>query len=303
MEREPESRFVAVNGITLHYLSWESSGVPLVFLHANSHCAGVWVPVVQRLRGPFRIYALDMRGHGLSDKPELGYDWGTLRDDLVGFLEALDLTNVVLIGHSRGGGASILAACAAPERVAAAVFYEPTMALGQQPMGRDRSQPPPPSARGERALQRRAVFASQQEVFDSYRPRTVFKAWTEEALWAYIKHGTKANEDGTVELLCPPWVEARLYDEISYPDEWIGIRNDALPVLACYGELSGRVQPDRDPAAALRRIFPRCNVHVLPGATHFGPMERPEAFANVLEDFLSKRFPGLTSTAEKGARS
>ena len=287
MNSEPDSHFVTVRGIKLHYLTWGANAPPLVFMHANSHCAGVWAPVVARLPAGTRAYAFDLRGHGLSDKPESGYDWGSLRDDLVGVLEALDLRGVVLIGHSRGGGASILAACKAPERIAGAVFYEPTMATGQEARGRSDMAEAPRGARGERAQQRRAVFGSRQEIFDSYRPRTVFKEWTEEALWAYIEHGTRVREDGFVELLCPPWVEAKLYDEISYPDEWIGIKNADIPVLACYGERSGRMRPGQDPAAALRRIFPRTEVNVLTGATHFGPMEQPQNVAAIIQRFVA----------------
>jgi pimeloyl-ACP methyl ester carboxylesterase len=213
-----------------------------------------------------------------------------MRDDLVGALEALDLRDVMLTGHSRGGGASILAACAAPERIAAAFFYEPTMSSGEQARGRAQLSEAARSPRGEQALRRRPIFGSRQEIFDSYRPRGPFEKWTDEALWAYIEHGTKVLDDGQAELLCPPWVEAKLYDELAYPDEWIGIRNENLPVLLCFGELSGRAQPG-DPAAALRKIFPRCDYRILPDMTDFGPMEKPQEVATAIESFVREHIP------------
>src|SRR3990170_3510606 len=136
MSKEAGSHFVDVNGVRLHYLQWGDGAPTLVIMHANSHCGGLWSPVAQGLADRYRVIAMDLRGHGLSDKPDRGYDWCTLRDDLVATLEALDLRGVVLVGHSRGGGASILAACKAPQRIAAAVFYEPTMASGDAPKGR-----------------------------------------------------------------------------------------------------------------------------------------------------------------------
>jgi pimeloyl-ACP methyl ester carboxylesterase len=290
MPSKPTSHFVTANGVKLRYLQWGSEGTPIVIEHANSHCGGVWGPVVSRLEGQYCVRAFDLRGHGLSDKPERGYDWGSLRDDLVGALEALDLRDVILIGHSRGGGASILAACKAPDRVAAAFFYEPTMSSGQEARGRALLSDAPQTSRGEQALRRRPIFESRQAIFDSYRPRGPFEHWTDEALWAYIEHGTKVLDDGQAELLCPPWVEAKLYDELAFPDEWIGIRNESLPVLLCFGELSGRAQPG-DPAAALRRIFPRTEYRILPGMTHFGPMEKPQEMASAIESFVADYSP------------
>ena len=292
MSQEAGSHFVDVNGVRLHYLQWGDGAPTLVIMHANSHCGGLWGPVATELADRYRVIAMDLRGHGLSDKPDRGYDWGTLRDDLVATLEALDLRGVVLVGHSRGGGASILAACKAPQRIAAAVFYEPTMASGEEARGRAHMIEAPRTPRAEQALRRRPLFGSRQEIYDSYRPRSPFKEWTDEALWAYLEHGTKVRDDGQVELLCPPWVEAKLYDELAFPDEWIGISNPQLPVLACFGEQSGRVRPGQDPGAALRRIFPRTEVQVLAGASHFGPMEQPENVAAIIRRFVGERVSG-----------
>jgi pimeloyl-ACP methyl ester carboxylesterase len=50
-----------------------------------------------------RCIAYDRRGHGRSDQPAAGYDYDTLADDMAGVIEALDLTDLTLIGHSMGG--------------------------------------------------------------------------------------------------------------------------------------------------------------------------------------------------------
>ncbi|MGB7448933.1 MAG: alpha/beta hydrolase [Ornithinimicrobium sp.] len=52
----------------------------------------------------YRVVAYDRRGFGASDKPADGYEYDTLSDDLAGVLEALDLSDVTLVGFSMGGG-------------------------------------------------------------------------------------------------------------------------------------------------------------------------------------------------------
>ena len=282
---EATSNFVQANGVRLHYLEWPGDGRPMVIFHGNSHCGGAWAPVAERLAGPFRVLAFDLPGHGLSDKPETGYDWGSLRDDLVAILDTLDLHRTVVVGHSRGGGMSILGVTAAPERVDRLLVYEPTMPSALARPEGEQSGESVSDQLIERALRRRTVFSSRQEIYDQYRDRDVFRKWTDEALWAYINHGTVLREDGQVELGCPGWVEAALYRAMPQTGPWLGISNTALPVLAVYGELSGRASPGSDPAGALRRIFPQCETFVLPGATHFGPMEQPEAFAEIVRRF------------------
>src|SRR6185436_12500212 len=74
----------------------------------------------------FHVYAVDMRGHGLSERSGT-YTSPELRDDIVRFLDALDLHGVLFVAHSRGGGSSLLAAAARPERVKGLVVYEPTL--------------------------------------------------------------------------------------------------------------------------------------------------------------------------------
>jgi non-heme chloroperoxidase len=52
---------------------------------------------------PISSPGVDLRGHGLSDKPE-DYSWSAFRNDVAALLDKLDLRDVVIVAHSRGGG-------------------------------------------------------------------------------------------------------------------------------------------------------------------------------------------------------
>ena len=78
----PDEGFVEVNSLSaegasirLHYLLWRAASEshasfpPLILLHATGFLARLWQPVAEKLTTRFDVYALDMRGHGDSDKP------------------------------------------------------------------------------------------------------------------------------------------------------------------------------------------------------------------------------------------
>jgi pimeloyl-ACP methyl ester carboxylesterase len=110
----PDDDFVEANGIRLHYLLWRSvtghaSHTPLILLHATGFLARLWEPVAEKLAARFDVYALDMRGHGDSDKPppeDDNYHWRNLVADLRGFCDAMSLRGVPIVGHSSGGAAA-----------------------------------------------------------------------------------------------------------------------------------------------------------------------------------------------------
>lgn len=92
------------NDIKLHYKDW-GSGQPIVFSHGWPLSADAWEDQMLFLasRG-YRCIAHDRRGHGRSSQPWTGNDMDTYADDLSKLVEALELKNVIHIGHSTGGG-------------------------------------------------------------------------------------------------------------------------------------------------------------------------------------------------------
>jgi len=285
------SGFVSVDGVRIHYLRWGHGPSPIVVLHPNSHCAGVWTPLAERLAGDqFTVIAVDLRGHGSSDKPADGYHWAQMRQDIVTLFRSLDLHDVLLVGHSRGGGVSLLTAAALPERIRGVLVYEPTIPFRPDVAPRPAGSPAPPiTARmSARARDRRTVFPSRAELFNHWRTREAFRRWREEYLRAFVEHGSIERGDGTVELACPPWVEARMYEVMLDQDAWLGLNSPEMPLLAIYGGESGRQAPGRDQTPILRRMYPRAEVRVMHGATHFGPMEQPEVFEQHIREFAAQ---------------
>jgi non-heme chloroperoxidase len=92
------------DGTSIFYKDW-GAGQPLVFSHGWPLSSDAWDPqmIFFAERG-YRVVAHDRRGHGRSSQPWFGNDMNTWADDLAQLLDALDLRNVTLVGHSTGGG-------------------------------------------------------------------------------------------------------------------------------------------------------------------------------------------------------
>jgi long-chain acyl-CoA synthetase len=90
----------------------------IVFLHGFGGNARQWVHQLIRFSDDSRVLAFDLRGHGLSDRPDGPYDVDTLAADIEDALDALNVREpAVLVGHSLGGAAAIEVAMRSPRRV------------------------------------------------------------------------------------------------------------------------------------------------------------------------------------------
>lgn len=112
-----DHRSLDVGGIRLSFqVSGPPDAPPVVLLHALGEDATDWDVVAGALDAGRRVYALDLRGHGRSAWPG-EYSLELMRADVVGFLDALALDRVDLIGHSMGGIVACLLAEDHPRRV------------------------------------------------------------------------------------------------------------------------------------------------------------------------------------------
>jgi len=90
--------------IKIHYKDW-GSGHPVFFSHGWPLNADAWEDQMVFLGNHgYRCIAHDRRGHGCSSQPWGGNDMDTYADDLAILVEELELKNVILVGHSTGGG-------------------------------------------------------------------------------------------------------------------------------------------------------------------------------------------------------
>ena len=105
-------------GIRMHYAEQgDAPGEPIILLHGYSDSWFSFSRVLTPLARGSRVYALDMRGHGKTDKPATGYQIRDLAADVVAFMDAKGIATATVIGHSLGSFVAQHVAVAAPTRV------------------------------------------------------------------------------------------------------------------------------------------------------------------------------------------
>jgi lipase len=300
----PDEGFVEANGIRLHYLRWRTTNEghasfpPLILLHATGFLAHLWRPVAETLATRFDVYAVDMRGHGDSDKPEPGarseeqggtgeeaedaggpYHWRNLVADLRGFCDALALRGVPIVGHSSGGAAAAFLAATHPEYISRLGLFEPIIFPSDWVPPEDRR-----NELAEGARKRRMVWSNADEIVEAYRTRPVFERWRPDILRLYAEQGTLRREDGQLELKCPGEVEAALFDNSRSLETWDRLPDIRCPTLVMWGELTGAPFPPL--MRSITQRVPNARTATIPEAGHLAPMERPEAVAGAVLAFM-----------------
>jgi non-heme chloroperoxidase len=92
------------DGTEIYYKDW-GKGPVVTFSHGWPLSSDAWDgQMLFLVHNGFRVVAHDRRGHGRSSQPSLGNDMDGYADDLAAVIEALDLKDAVLVGHSTGGG-------------------------------------------------------------------------------------------------------------------------------------------------------------------------------------------------------
>lgn len=116
-----ERRVPASGGVVLRTLHWgqPQAGRPsFVLVHGLASNARLWDGVaIELANAGYHAVSVDLRGHGRSDKPDDGYDFTTVTDDLIALIDHEQLDRPIVCGQSWGGNVVIELAWRAPERL------------------------------------------------------------------------------------------------------------------------------------------------------------------------------------------
>ncbi|MHB1525334.1 MAG: alpha/beta fold hydrolase [Candidatus Dormibacteria bacterium] len=111
----PTERRVQAGELKLSVREWSGSGRPIVCLHGLASNARWWDSVAAMLAPSHHVVAVDLRGHGQSDRPEHGYGFPEVARDLEALLDQLGLRAPVVVGHSWGASVALWLAAEVPE--------------------------------------------------------------------------------------------------------------------------------------------------------------------------------------------
>ena len=264
-------RSVVVGGLRLSFLEGGIAGRPvLCFLHGGSAHAHWFDLVTPAFTDRFHVISLDQRGHGESQWAEPpAYATENFAADLVGFLDALGLARVALIGHSMGGHNAMSFAAWHSDRVSALVIVDSRPMIPTDRLDRLRR-------RGERTLR---PYPSREAAAQSFRlvPR---ETNADPALLAHMGTAGVVERDGAWVYRFDPASNA----ERRPVDAWTLLDRITAPTLIARGELSP-VLP-RDMADKLRAAIRGASLVEIPASYHHLVLDNPAGFVQELDRFL-----------------
>jgi pimeloyl-ACP methyl ester carboxylesterase len=97
-----ESRFTTLDGARIHYVNYGKGGAALVLVHGWTSNLEFWNAQMSELAKRNRLIAIDLPGHGLSDKPEITYNMDLFARAVDAVLRDAKVKRAVLVGHSMG---------------------------------------------------------------------------------------------------------------------------------------------------------------------------------------------------------
>ena len=260
---------IRANGLDVHY-EVEGAGPPLVMLHgATSTADEDWAAQRPLFRKQFRLYLVDARGHGGTrwDVRD-GFDRDMLVEDLLGFVDALNLRTFHVIGFSMGAMTALTFATRYPERLRTAmicgidIVREPRASVARRLMD------------PERILREEPEWAAQLE----------------------RRHGPVQGE-GAWQRLLPAIVQDVLTAPLLTPEE---LRNIRLPTQLVYGDRDVFVPADH--AVAIRKQLPDSRLFICPNSPHQVMVSQPALFNLAAGNFYRSTERVARERAERGAR-
>jgi pimeloyl-ACP methyl ester carboxylesterase len=297
---------VRANGIRLHYLDWGGDGPALLLLAGMGCSVHIFDRFARRFLDRFHVLALDRRGHGDSDCPESGYDAEILTEDLLRFLDALQVERVNLAGHSM----SCIELCQMgrlyPERVLKLVFLDAVY---------DNASPDAQAVMQHNPLPGMipAWPADDPRSFKEYASIVRRRYPALDAVWGapmetQLRHTVRTTPDGRVVDRMPGHVAAALQATFAgYAPHYAALR---MPVLAisCLRDgtdyLSSEYMTEEQRAQVLeyfsddllpqvhrslerfRRAVPHARVLEIPGGHHYCFLKHGQVVVAAMRDFL-----------------
>jgi pimeloyl-ACP methyl ester carboxylesterase len=278
-----QKHFTTSDGVRLAYLE-AGAGEILILVPGWSQTASMFAPLTQDLSQDHTTIAIDMRGHGHSDKPAHGYRLARLAADLAELIEARALTDITLIGHSMG--------CAViwsyleqygDSRVSRLVLIDQAPVVTAWPNW------------SEEEIRIAGCLHTPSSLFDAVAALNAPQEEAEQASADYLRNQlvTPACPPETVEmmlrenLLFPRPCAARLLLELACHDWRDLIARIRLPTLA-FGAEASIFHPDAQRWIAQQIPEARLSVFsAAEGGSHFMWLENPTKFLAELRAFLA----------------
>ncbi len=268
--RRPEMIRLKGDGVTIQAADWPGVGPPVLAVHGlTANCRSF--DLLARALPDRRFIALDLRGRGLSDKPESGYSLDHHCRDIQALLSDLGIGPVALMGHSLGAYICLALAARSPGLVERLILLDGGADLSPEQWAKVTAGIKP-------SLDRLGVvFPSFEDYIAKIKLAPFLQPWNRVAE-DYYRYESREVEGGVMSRIHPDHITEERTNLLSMkPREFYpGIKCPVLILRAVEGMLSedDLVLPS-EAALALAASLARAEVVDLPGMNHFSLVFQP----------------------------
>lgn len=261
---------VGVNDIQLHYYRTGGQKPCVILAHGVTDNGLCWTRLAKALEPDYDLIMVDARGHGLSDKPEHGYGAHNQANDLVQLIQALNLNQPTIIGHSMGGVVAAVLADMYPEQVGRLVLEDPAW----YPREEDITEEEIKQHAQEWAA---AIVQRKTQSIDEI----LSKAQQEHPEWDEVEFGPFAQ----AKLQVSPQVTE--YDLEPSKPWWEIVPALQCPVLLLTGDAEGQVAITPEIAQEVKALNTNIQLVRLSGTGHNVRREAFDQYLQLVREFLS----------------
>jgi len=251
--------------------------------HANGFHPMMYRDLMSTLTPHYNVKAKLFRPFWSDDHHKLK-SWKLFGDDLIKYCDQEGFKNIIGIGHSMGGIASVLAMAKRPDLFSKLILLEPVVLMPRYYYSRFL-----PQALRQRiiapakiAVKRKDRWASKEAAFEALSPKRVFKDIPENVFRDYIEYGTKDHPNGGVTLSYSKEWEAQVY--MNSADPWPALKSLKIPVLVVRGAKSNVV-----PVSSwlyMKSMLKSFTFKEIENGGHLVPFEKKSEISKVILDFM-----------------
>jgi pimeloyl-ACP methyl ester carboxylesterase len=276
---DPDSLFVEVNGIKVHYKTYGQGEPTFILLHGFGASLFSWHEVTAPLSEYGTVIAYDRPAFGLTERPmtwegENPYSPQAQVELVIGLMDELNIEKAILVGNSAGGTIAMLTALQYPERVQALILVDPAVYAGGGAPAWVRPILKTPQMNRLGPLVSRQLQARGTEFIELawHDPSKI----TPEILAGYQKPLRVDNWDKALWFLTVASQESGLAERLN---------ELTLPVLVITGD-DDRIVPTEQ-SLRLADELPNATLKVIAQSGHLPHEEHPAEFMQAVMEFLA----------------
>jgi len=256
------------------------SGWPLIMLHGTGGHAETYAKNIGPLSKHFRCLAIDMIGHGYTDRPDLTYTMDVFSDHVIALMDAYGFSTVALSGESLGGGVACWTALKYPDRISALVLNTGILAR--------------PDAAGSKQLD--DMESRTRRLATEFSRETIRRRLE----WLVLDPASMSDEmvDVRYQIYSQPGMVKHMIELMSTVFQ---MNRGSVGSVDYYGHSLANLKcpalviwTNHNPGKSLAAIqaaidaIPQKEFHMLNGAAHWSQWEKPTEVNALMIDFLQR---------------